>query len=139
MVVTSTPIITSVIMLSIVRSRFFELKNHPCKDLHKAKQGLGDVALHQCYVWESRRIFDIQRIRSIEPQFWLRENDEVCFIAVFKLRNHPTGQKTQSWKIPLIDMDIEGVRMCKDRLKTLCNVITYCSFYISIGIFYPVI
>ena len=57
---------------------------------------------------------NIDRIKSIEKEFWLKENEEINFIAVFKLHNHPDGKKTQSWRLPLIDMDIEGVRACKD-------------------------
>ena len=87
---------------------------HPFKDKHKAKQGLGDVEPWQCFVWEERRIFDIFRIKALEPFFWLKENDQIMFIAVFKLKGHPDGKKSQSWRLPLTDMDIEGVRGAKD-------------------------
>ena len=88
------------------------------KDLHKEKEGLGDLKPHLNFVWENRRIYDIQRIRSIESRFWLKELDEINFIVVFNLRNCPTGQKTQGWKIPVTDLDITGCRLAKERLKT---------------------
>ena len=89
----------------------------PYKADHQKQDGIGDAAPHLHFISDANTTFDMKRVKTIESQFWYKENSEVLFVIEYQLKNAPNGQRTQTWRHTLSELDINGVRMAKAWLK----------------------
>ena len=77
--------------------------------------------MHCVAFFQDNMTYDIDRVKGIQDRFWHKENGDILFIIIYKLRREPTGQLTQAWKHTLDELDVNGVRMVKHGLRTDSN------------------